>query len=287
MKILFVGVFTEISTNVWQANAFEKLGWIVIRFDYREVANEVGIKKRDEMLVEICEKELPTITLFAKCNIMDVGVLKQCYPYSGAIVLWMPDGMASVNEELILKMKVSNYIFCAGPEVINVAKKYCDNVYKLHGGYNSEIHYPIDRPKIRDVCFIGRVHGYFLPYREKLWQEKKFEVINGVYGFDHSKVVSETKINLNLTDGNGVSNRIFKLLASKGFVLTNSWKEMYDEFTPGKDFDVFHTLDELCSQIKFYLINENQRKKIAEHGYRTVQKYNDLNFAKKIIEMTQ
>lgn len=286
MKILFVGVFTENSTNVWQANGFEKLGWTVIRFDYRKVAEKIGIKERDKMLVGICKKEIPTITLFAKCNMMDVNVLDRCYLDTESIILWMPDGIGSVDDELIAKMKIANYVFCASPEVIDNVKKYCKSIHKLHGGYDSNIHRPISVLQTRDVCFIGRVHGYCVPYREELWEKVKFDITQNVYGLHHSRVVSETKINLALSDGNGMSNRIFKLLAAKGFVLANPWLEMDNDFTPGKDFDVFHTPDELKSKIQFYLKNKDKREKIAEHGYHTVQQYNELSFAKKIIEVT-
>ena len=285
MKILFIGVFTENSTNVWQTRGFEELGWTVIRFDYRKIAEEIGIKERDKMLVEICKKEIPTITLFAKCNIMDVKVLEQCYWSTESIVLWMPDGIGSVDDELISKIKISNHVFCASPEVIVKVKKYCKSIHKLHGGYDSNVHRPINVLQTRDVCFIGKVHGYCVPYRQELWQETKFEIVNGVYAANHSKVVSETKINLALSDGNGMSNRIFKLLAAKGFVLANPWLEMDNDFTPGKDFDVFHSADELKSKIQFYLENKNKREEIAEYGYQTVQQYNELSFAKKIIEV--
>ena len=36
MKIIYAAVFTETSTNTRQANAFEKLGHEVIRYDFKE-----------------------------------------------------------------------------------------------------------------------------------------------------------------------------------------------------------------------------------------------------------
>ena len=40
MKIMYVAVFTETSTNTPQANAFEKLGHNVIRYDFKEKLKE-------------------------------------------------------------------------------------------------------------------------------------------------------------------------------------------------------------------------------------------------------
>jgi spore maturation protein CgeB len=100
----------------------------------------------------------------------------------------------------------------------------------------------------------------------------------------HSIVVSETKINLSFTEGTGVSNRLYKLLAAKGFVLTMPFDTMHQDFTPGKDFDIFNTPSELKQKIKYYLKNENEREIIALHGYKTVQKYDHVNYAKFILK---
>ncbi len=42
MKIIYAAVFTETSTNTPQANAFEKLGHEVIRYDFKEKLKEFG-----------------------------------------------------------------------------------------------------------------------------------------------------------------------------------------------------------------------------------------------------
>ena len=138
-------------------------------------------------------------------------------------------------------------------------------------------------PKTRDVCFIGETY----PYREKFIQAAGCEVIRGVYNEEHSRVVSETKINLNFTEGDGVSNRIYKVLAAKGFLLTTPWLGMESDFTPDEDFAVFTTPDNLKAAIARYLNDEAERERIANHGYETVQQYDHIGYAQSIIETVE
>jgi len=59
---------------------------------------------------------------------------------------------------------------------------------------------------------------------------------------------------------------------------------MENDFIVGIDLDVFTDVDELRNKIQYYLEHEDERLKIAEHGYQTVQKFDRINWAKKIIE---
>ncbi len=287
MKILHVGVFTSGSTNIWQADGFSNLGHDVYRYDYRARARELDGKlsdnnpKRDANLITTCRVYNPDIILFSKCNQMDVRVVRECGKV-GKTVLWYMDFSDNINAELIYKMQASDFIFCSRWDGIYAAKHYSKNgnVYRLQGGYDPALHYPVDIPKIRDVCFIGRMR----PNRDHFRRGYPFDVITGVYGEEHSKTVSETKINLSFNEGDGTSNRLYKLLAAGGFVLTQPWKYMEEDFVVGSDFDVFNTPEELKSKIEYYLNHEDVREKIAVCGNNTVQLYDKNNYAKRIVE---
>lgn len=289
MKILHVAVFISGSTNVWQANGFEVLGHKVIRYDYRDRARKLdgSLKlinpKRDNDLIDLCYKEDPDIILFSKCNWMDIRVIEECSKV-GKTVLWYMDNACHIDNELVLKIKKCNYVFCSTRESVIIAKKYNNNVYRLQGGYNPDVHYPMKIPKLRNIVFMGNVGAYYIPYRSEYCGINNCDIINNVFNKDHSRIVSETKINLSLTTGDGVSNRLYKLLASKGFVLTMPWDTMKEDFTPGKDFVVFNSPEELKSKIKYYLTHTKEREKIAQHGYETVKKYDNVNYAKRILE---
>lgn len=282
MKILHVAVFIFRSTNVWQAAGFESLGHTVIRYDYRALVKTYGMSRRDDHLITVCRKERPDIILFSKCNLMDVRVVKECNKV-GTTVLWYVDDSdpRNWNAELIDKMKQCDYVFCSVKERVEAARKYCKNSYRLQGGYDPSVHYPMSLPKKRDVTFIGTLR----PEKRIFMCGWNFDIVTGVYNEDHSRIVSETKVNLSFTHGGGTSNRLYKLLAAKGFVLTQPWDGMEEDFEVGRDFAVFTSPKDLKEKIVYYLTHEDEREQIAEHGYETVKKYDNINYARRILEI--
>lgn len=85
-----------------------------------------------------------------------------------------------------------------------------------------------------------------------------------------------SKINLNFTLPSietGVPMRIFDIMAYGGFVLSNYQTEFSSMFQIGKDLAVFHDLDELKEQTRYYLSHEDERIAIAAHGYQTVNRF--------------
>jgi spore maturation protein CgeB len=75
------------------------------------------------------------------------------------------------------------------------------------------------------------------------------------------------------------------VLAARGFLLTEPWPEMENDFEIGKDLDIFTSVEELKKKIDYYLKNEDKAQEIAEHGYNTVQKFSRDNWAKRISEI--
>ena len=286
MLILHVAVFSGVSTNVWQADAFENLGHEVIRYDYRKHAVDLDgklsncNKNRDKHLIALCKEICPVLILFSKCNQMDISVVKECNEI-GTTVLWYMDYCADLNRELKKKMKIVDYVFCSRWDGINEAVKHNENVYRLQGGYNPIVHRPFATDKLRDVTFIGTLTKNRLYYKKHI----DFEVINGVYNEDHSRIVSSSKINLSFSEGDGISNRIYKLMAAKGFVLTQPWYKMEEDFIIGEHLDVFNSPQELRKKIDYYLKNEKHREVIAANGYMKVQEFDNVNYAQKILEI--
>ena len=279
MKVLFVAVFNYNSTNVSQADGFRKSECEVIEFNYREVALNVGNHKRDKQLVELCKNEKPDVVVFSKCNEIDSWVVGECNKISKTVLWYMDPINNNLNSSLIEKIKLCNFTFCAIWDSYLAAKKIGgDKVFFLQEGYDQTSNYPIDLPYKHDVSFIGALRNKRFEYHNAIG----FPVIENAYGEEHSKAVSQTKINLNFTEG-GTSDRTYKILASRGFLLTEPWVSMDNDFTVGQDFNIFTNVDELKNKITYYLEHEDERLRIAEHGYQTVQKFDRINWAKKII----
>jgi len=283
MKVIFVAVFNYESTNVSQADGFRKTGCNVIEFNYREIATKIGNFERDKQLVELCKNEMPDVVVFSKCNEINSWVIDECNKYSKTVLWYMDTMNDNYNYALVEKIKKCNLTFCAIWDSYLAAKKVGgDKVFFLQEGYDQTANFPIKTQYLYDVCFIGALRNKRFEYHNAII----FPVIQNAYGKEHSLIVSQTKINLNFTEG-GTSDRTYKILASKGFLLTEPWINMENDFTIEKDLDIFTNVDELKNKITYYLDHEAERLAIAEHGYQTVQKFDRINWAKEIINKIQ
>ena len=105
MKIIYVAVFTETSTNTPQANAFERLGHDIIRYDFKEKLKEFSdsANMRDDNLINICVSENPDLLLFSKGVGIDINVVATCKDIC-PVALWYMDPMINVDEELKQKI---------------------------------------------------------------------------------------------------------------------------------------------------------------------------------------
>jgi len=67
-----------------------------------------------------------------------------------------------------------------------------------------------------------------------------------------------------------LSNRSFAVMGCGGFYLCRRTPGVEYAFEIGKEIDVFDTDDELITKVKYYLKNENERKRIATAGQKKV-----------------
>lgn len=94
------------------------------------------------------------------------------------------------------------------------------------------------------------------------------------YYTDMNKIFYLSKINLNITLPSietGLPQRIFDIMGSGGFVLTNYQPEAEDLFIIGQEIEVFHDLPELLEKASYYLTHEKERLTIAMNGYMKVR----------------
>ncbi|MCR4656716.1 MAG: glycosyltransferase, partial [Lachnospiraceae bacterium] len=87
------------------------------------------------------------------------------------------------------------------------------------------------------------------------------------------KIFNLSRINLNITIRpieTGLPLRIFDIMGCKGFVLSNYQDEIGSLFNIGEDIEVYSDYEELVSKCAYYLEHEDERKRIAENGYKKV-----------------
>jgi spore maturation protein CgeB len=89
-------------------------------------------------------------------------------------------------------------------------------------------------------------------------------------------VFHESRINLNITMRNirtGLPLRVFDILGSGGFLLTNFQAELPAFFEPGKDLAVYESFSDCEKKAEYYLTHEDERCTVAENGLRKVKQY--------------
>lgn len=89
-------------------------------------------------------------------------------------------------------------------------------------------------------------------------------------------VFHNSRINLNVTIPNildGIPLRVFDILGCRGFCLTTYRKDLLRHFENGKDLVIFEGKEDLLQKVQYFLEHEEERKRIAEHGYQKVKKH--------------
>lgn len=92
------------------------------------------------------------------------------------------------------------------------------------------------------------------------------------------RVFRQSKINLNLTlrsIRSGVPLRVWDILGAGGFCITNYQAELPLYFVNGEDLVWFKSRGELFQLVDYYLEHEDERRRIAENGYRKVREFHD------------
>ena len=272
---------TRKSTNTSQLLAFKRLGYQVSGYNYREKARIHGPAERDKELSYIIENNTYSLTVFSKCNRVSYDVFERATQKTKTC-LWFMDPLQTYDDEMKRKSALVTYVCCDKENVVREALKHNSNTFRVCEGYDQDVDKPRLCNKLYDVSFIGNIYG---PRKNIIDNIKtKVKIINGAYGTSHSEEVSKSKINLNFCTNSGASDRVYKIMAAEGFLLSNDWLGREQHFEDGKECVIFHDLDDLNEKIKFYLDNPDLREQIAKAGRKAVTKFNRISWAKKIVE---
>lgn len=85
-----------------------------------------------------------------------------------------------------------------------------------------------------------------------------------------------SKINLNITlrtIQQGISLRVWDILASGGFLLTNYQPELEEYFEIGRDLECFFDMEDMRQKVLYYLEHEEERAEIARNGREKVKNF--------------
>ena len=285
-KILLVGVFDfdaeNKSTSNSQMIALHNTGHHIRGYNYRIIAEQRGLEGRDRHLVETIKKYDYDLVILEKCNQVSFETFKQISNHT-TTCLWFMDPLVSYNNEMRTKTALVDYFCCDKENVLEEAKLINHNSFHVCEGFDERVDRPQPAKKEYDVSFIGSVYG-----KRKDWINRikhPVKIISDAYGLQHALEVSKSKINLNFCTTNGASDRVYKVLAASGFLLSDDWAGRKSAFEDGKHLVIYDGIDDLNDKIEFYLSNNDVRNEIAIAGHKEVQKYNRSMWAKKIIRI--
>jgi len=284
MKILFIGVFdTEgRSTNLSQLMAFKKIGHEVAGYNYRQKAALIGNENRDKDLISVVKDRDFDLVVYSKCNVVSLETFKEINKLTKTC-LWFMDPLVTYDQEMRDKTALVDYFCCDKENVLKEASRINKNSFHVCEGFDHIVDKPHDLDKCYDISFIGNAYGNRADILGKL--NKPVKVISNAFGNKHSIEVSKSKINLNFCTANGASDRVYKILAAKGFLLTDDWTNREQNFIDGKHCVIFNDVEDLNKKIDYYLKNPKEAELIASNGYEVVQKFNRLNWARQIVEL--
>lgn len=279
MKILFVAVFDRSykSTNNSQLRSLIQDGHHVVGYNFKENAKKMGLSKRDDHLLEIIKAGKFDHVLFSKG--VNIDIFDRIKEYS-KLSLWFMDPLSSYDKEMRTKTKIADLFFCDKKNVLEVAREINPNSFRICEGYDQFVDKPHDLTKKYDLSFIGSIYG---DRDSKIRAIKRnISLFTNKYGSDHAKIVSQTRINLNLCTAHGASDRVYKIMASGGFLISDDWDGREIDFVDGEDLIIFKGPDDLNEKIDFYLQSPEKMKLISQNGYKKVQKFSRLAWARNI-----
>lgn len=99
-------------------------------------------------------------------------------------------------------------------------------------------------------------------------------------------VFNNSAINLNITlksIKSGIPLRVFDILGSNGFLISNFQSDMLEFFVPNEDFVYYESVEDLLTKVEHYLSHRNQAKEIAHNGYKKVKEFH--NFHRRVDEI--
>lgn len=205
----------------------------------------------------------------------DVTVVVKHFQYPqnlfGVKVLIFPDAVSRFPNYFDEIKEYFDYVFLCHREddIIDIDNK---KFFHLRFGYSLKYHKPLSVEKKLSVIFIGTAHLG----REILTQIPKIHIYGNdwdkynlktfpVYGLCKSHLYSMSEIALDhALPSDTTTMRFYEVLATKTLLLTNKYDPM---FTPGEDFILYDDIEELKSQIRYYLKNKEEAERIAEQGY--------------------
>lgn len=280
LKVVITGVFTTDSTNYAQANGFENNSCKLFRFEIKDIIKKYGRDYAQTSLIHTLHAARPDFMVICKGTGIDVETIKECQKYT-KVYLWFMDAYLPHHwtTELQAKIRICDKVFCDKLQAVKAGLELNKNTIWACEGFDSSIERIHNLPRKYDVSFIGNIYDD----RSHIVQLSGAKVFKA-YAEEHAKIVSQSRINLNICTGNCASDRVYKIMAAEGFLLTNDWEGRSLIFKNGVDLVIWKDINDLQDKIDYYLEHVGERRRIASKGFEAVQRFSRDKWAKIILD---
>ena len=253
----------------------------IVRFDFYSIWQKYGRKYANEMIKEVALlKNVDQIFLVLFIDIFDYSIIKNLsLNYSIKTALWLFDDDKRYAQTSKLVRNVTKVITTIKHRHIS-RKKDGLNSHLSQFGANHYLYKDFNMDKVYDVVFVGQKFGDREDYINFIknngikvvtfgggWRSERVTQIQMIEIFNKAKIVLNfSSSDSNLGGDKYIKGRIFEVMATGAFLLTEDCEELKDYFNIGVELDFFRTKEDMIKKIKFYLANEEKRKIIAYNG---------------------
>lgn len=265
--------------------------------------NKIDLLNINKNIISLALRKRPDIIIVTGGHRITGSIVKKLKENGIITVLWTIDPPRNF-QPLIDVAPLYDHIFCQGNEAVELLDKAgISGAQLLPVGCDPDHHYPVEStPEEKkqyqtDIAFVGSWYPNRMEILESIsdydlgvwgpgWQKtpessplkKRVKRAGDVLPEEWRKIYSLCKINIVIHYQDDkitcyqASPKVFEVLACRGFLLGDDQKDVTVLFERGKHLETFKTIQELKEKIQYYLSHPEERKIIAEAGYKEVLK---------------
>jgi spore maturation protein CgeB len=271
----------------------------VIVYDYIERLLEKGFKGINEDLIELAKKEKPKYIVWPSVNyeFLETTFDKIRKLGTKIIGLFFDDEFRFDNYS---KYWIPHLDFCVTncKEVLEKYSRFGAKVIHVFVCHNLPLDVDWENIKYKyEVSFVGTKTPERVRYIKEI-KKRGIKVYLAGYGWnlrgkipfeEMLEIFQTSKINLNFsgTKGGkkGWKGRILEVINAGGFLLTEYRPGIEEFFEIDKEIVCFKNANEMVEKIIYYLNHEEERKRIAQAGWKKgITTYTPLHMYSKIFE---
>lgn len=255
-----------------------------------------GRREMNKLLLETVKNSDFDLVILSKADTVDFDLLPEINKYTRTWYFFMDPMDQAMRVNAAIYAKNATWASATFSDIADYFKEKGANAYWITQGVDTEIFKPKDVPKIYDIVFVGtktkKRHEYIVVLREMGFSVTCFGEgweNPAVYQEDLVNIYNKTRIVLNFCQtGRGFSVRVFQVLGTGSFLLSEYCPDLEIFFNRGEHLDWFADQNELLEKAAHYLSNGDERKRIAEKGcVDALSRHSWIKKMAQIIEIVQ